>query len=83
MDVLLEVPSATDREPMARDLAFLARFYFDRYLDTWTPPVARCERLDALYPEPLVRLLRPALPLGEAKLADRRVRALLQQESKP
>lgn len=66
------------REQLGRDLAALARHYFDfSPRELGEHDAAARSRLPSLYPEPLRRILAPALLSGEAELADARVRAAL------
>jgi hypothetical protein len=80
MDALLAVPSADGREQMSRDLAFLARHYFDFCPEDFASlaPAAR-QRIRSLYPEPFRRIMAAAL----APVADGRVRAVLKQVETP
>ena len=68
------------QERAARDLASLARHYFDFCPDNYAD-VGRDEfqRLQALYPEPFKRCMAPALFPGEAAPATGRVEAALRE----
>jgi hypothetical protein len=82
IDALVAIPSPRDRERISKDLAFLARHYFDFCPeDVLALEAADRGRIRSLYPEPFQRVMAPALvDRREALLADRRVRAALKEE---
>ncbi|HVE82723.1 MAG TPA: hypothetical protein VND93_07735 [Myxococcales bacterium] len=73
MELLPRAPS--DAEPLARDLATIARHYFDFIPEALDAPDR--ERLRQLYPEPVQRLMEPVLGRDEAKAAHLRVQSAL------
>lgn len=74
--LLLQEPRA--RVVAADDLAWLARHAFDFCPpDPHALPRGALDRLRALYPEPFLHAIRPALVGGEDDLASRRVEAAL------
>lgn len=79
VDALLAAP--TNRpEALARDLASLARHYFDFCPQEFDAlPASERTRLRRLYPEPFRSLLKPALGVGEAAQAERRLRFALEK----
>ena len=81
MDTLWALPSPAEREQWCKDWTFLARHYFDfcpKPLASLAPADRR--RIASRYPEPLLRLLGPALVPGEAHAAEQRLRCALDWE---
>lgn len=76
MDELLRVPPE-HREQMAKDLATLARHYFDFHPEDAKTDDPTRKRLETLYPEPFSRIFEPALLRGSASSARRRIQAAL------